>query len=333
MTEYKHSDFKDIRAYHNSWLLAIWDWLFTIPFLRRFRKRTAKTLTLEYQEGQRELIEQDIRHGAVFLTNHRDIVLDAAFLSLKLRERYHIRPYVGMGNNLFGKWWIEPLARFNHVFVVIRGGTPKELLHNSEVLSAYISYLRGRGKSIWLAQREGRAKDSNDLTQPAVLKMLTMHTDDFLTTIRQLNICPVCVNYEYDPCDYLKAQEMQLKRDNPDWRKSKRDDILSMKTGLLGWKGRIIFRMTPSINHWIDMHEEELRRMPHNEQAVALAEQIDRQIHANYEIYDRGTEFEDYITTQIAKIDIPNKDEHFLRDRIIEMYNNPIRNYKKTNTL
>lgn len=331
MTKYKHSDFKHIRAYHTSPILAVFDWLITIPFIRRFRYRTAETLSLEYEDGKREQIEQDIKHGAVFLTNHRDIVLDSAFLSLKLRERYFIRPYIGMGNNLFGKWWIEPFVRFNHVFVVIRGGSPKELLQHSEVLSAYIGYLRHRGKSIWLAQREGRAKDSNDITQPSVLKMLTIHDEDFLDGMRRLNICPICVNYEYDPCDYLKAAEMQLKRDNPKWRKSKKDDLISMRTGLLGWKGRIVFRMTPSINHWIDEHEAELKELQRNDQVVAVAQQIDRQIHSNYEIYSRGEEFERYIDGQLAKINIPNKDEAFLREKMTEMYTNPMLNYEKSN--
>ena len=331
MKKYKHSDFKKIRAYHTSPFLALWDWIFTIPLIRRFRNRTAESLSLEYEEGKREQIEQDIKHGAIFLTNHRDIVLDAAFLSLKLRERYWIRPYIGMGNNLFGKWWIEPFARFNHVFVVIRGGSPKELLQNSETLSAYISYLRHRGKSIWLAQREGRAKDSNDLTQPSVLKMLTIHYEDFLQGIRELNICPVCLNYQYDPCDFLKAKEMQYKRDDPKWKKSKYDDLVSMRTGLLGWKGKIVFRMTPSVNHWLDEHEQELRQLSRNDQAVAVAAQIDHQIHSNYEIYPHDEEFEKYIEAKLERINIPNKDEAFLREKMIEMYTNPMLNYEKSN--
>ena len=327
MKQYKHSDFKKIRAYHTSWLLALWDWIFTIPVVRSFRKRTAASLSLEYEEGKREQIEADIKDGAVFLTNHRDIVNDAALLSIKLRERYHIRPYIGMGNNLFVKWWIEPMAKFNHVFVVIRGGSPKELLQHSETLSAYISYLRHRGKSIWLAQREGRAKDSNDLTQPSVLKMLTLHYDDFIDGIKEMNICPICLNYQFDPCDYLKAMEMQYKRDDPKWRKSKYDDYKSMRTGILGWKGHIVFRMTPSINHWIEEHEEELRAMSHNDQAVAVAKQIDHQIHSNYEIFPHDEEFYKHIDEQLERINIPHKDEEFLRARLMEMYDNPIKNH------
>lgn len=291
-------------------------------------------MRLEYLDGQRAQIEQDIRHGAFFLTNHRDICLDSAWLSLLLRQRYGIRPYIGMGNNLFGKWWIEPFVRFNRAFVVIRDGGSRELLQHSQVLSDYLRHLRQRGKSIWLAQREGRAKDGNDRTQPAVLKMLTLAGNEqklsFLDAVMALNICPVSLSYEFDPCDYLKAREMQLKRDDALWKKSKEDDILSMKTGIEGQKGKVVFRMTPSINHWIMAHQDELNAMSRNEQIAAVANQIDIQIFAGYEIFERGTDFDRYIESRLQMIDLPNKDEDFLRERLYEMYNNPVKNYENS---
>lgn len=314
---------KTIRAYASGAILAITDWLTVVPGIRILGLFTTKGYKLDYTD--RKKVEEDIRHGAMFITNHRDIVMDAAFLSMLLRERYCIRPFIGIGNNLFGKWWIEPFVRFNRCFVVLRGGSPRELLQHSQVLSTYIQKLRNRRKSIWLAQREGRAKDSNDLTQPAILKMLTMGQSDFLTAVRNLNICPVCLNYEYDPCDYLKAREMQLKRDNPDWHKTPADDILSMRTGIGGKKGRVICRMTPSINRWLDTVD--LSQMSRNEQIEAVAKQIDKQIHGAYEIYERGTDFEDYLQQQLAKVDLPNKDLTFLNEKIHEMYTNPIKNH------
>ena len=315
---------KDIRAYATGAILAVTDWITVVLWIRILGLFTTKGYRLAYTD--RKEVEADIRHGAMFLTNHRDIVMDPAFLSMLLRERYAIRPFIGIGNNLFGKWWIEPFVRFNRCFVVFRGGSPRELLQHSTVLSGYIHKLRSRGNSIWLAQREGRAKDGNDLTQPAVLKMLTMGQDNFIEAIRALNICPVCLNYEYDPCDYLKAAEFQLKRDNPDWHKTKADDILSMRTGIEGRKGRVVFRMTPSINRWLDTVD--LSALPRNAQVEAVAQQIDRQIHGAYELYDRGMEFEQYLQQQLAKIDIPNKDDAFLNEKIHEMYANPIRNYQ-----
>lgn len=323
--------FKDIRAYRVGWLLTICDFLFAFPVLWIWRKRTTKGIKLDYL-GDRKQIEQDIQHGAFFMTNHRDIVLDSAWLSQLLRCRYFIRPFIGIGNNLFAYKWIEVLVRFNRCFVVKRGAGAHAQLANAKQLSAYIRHLREQGKSIWLAQREGRAKDSNDLTQPSVLHMLTLGEKDFFENVKTLNICPVSITYEFDPCDYLKAKEMQLKRDDPKWRKRAKDDVESMKTGIRGEKGRVVYRLTPSINPEIDAMlaaHPEYREEPIHDQLQHVCDIIDRHIHLGYEIFERGTEFDAYIESRLELITIPNKDEVFLRERLYEMYNNPIINYKK----
>lgn len=323
--------YKDIRAYRVGWILAVIDWFTVLPILKIWALRTTKGIRLEYL-GERKQIERDIKHGAFFLTNHRDIILDAAWLSYRLRLRYFIRPFMGVGNNLFAKPWIEHLMRFMRCFVVKRGEGVHAQLENAKQLSAYIRMLRSQGKSIWLAQREGRAKDSNDLTQASVLHMLTLGDDDFFENVKALNICPVSITYEFDPCDYLKAAEMQLKRDNPKWRKSKRDDVKSMQTGIRGEKGRVVYRLTPSINPEIEAllaNDPEWRTAPIHDQLQRVCDIIDRHIHQGYEIFDRGTEFDAYIESRLAMIDIPNKDEAFLRDKLYEMYNNPVINYKK----
>lgn len=325
------TNYSDIACYHVAALLPITDSLLMFPYLQYLKKKTTTSLTLDYL-GDRKQIEKDIRHGAFFMTNHRDIVMDAAWLSYQLRTRYCIRPYMGVGDNLFAKKWIEFLMRYNRCFAVKRNVGAHAQLENSKKLSAYIRYLRGRHKSIWLAQREGRAKDSNDLTQPSVLHMLTLTEGNFYENVKALNICPVSISYEYDPCDYLKAAEAQLKRDNPRWRKTKRDDVLSMKTGIKGWKGRVVYRMTPSINPEIDAmlaEHPEYRELSSHDQLQHVCDIIDRHIHQGYEIFDRGTDFEAYIESRIAKIDIPNKDEDFLREKLYEMYNNPVINYRK----
>ncbi len=326
------NNFKDIRAYRVGWLLTICDFLFAFPLLQIWAKRTTKSIRMDYL-GDRQQIEQDIKHGAFFMTNHRDIVLDAAWLSLMLRIRYFIRPFIGIGNNLFAYKWIEILVRFNRCFVVKRGAGAHAQLENSKQLSAYIRSLREEGKSIWLAQREGRAKDSNDLTQPSVLHMLTMGEADFYENVKALNICPVSINYEFDPCDYLKAAEMQLKRDNPQWRKRAKDDVLSMKTGIKGYKGNVVYRLTPSINPEIDAMLEahpEYRQQSSHDQLQHVCDIIDRHIHQGYEIFERGTEFDAYIESRLALIDIPNKDEAFLREKLYEMYEFPVMNHRKS---
>ena len=325
-----NKQFKHIRAYRTGWLLAILDWIIAAPILLVWQRKTSKSLTLDYL-GDRKQIEKDIKHGAFFMTNHRDIVMDSAWLSLLLRKRYFIRPFIGIGNNLFAKKWIEHLVRFNRCFAVIRNGGAHAQLENAHTLSAYIAHLRQQGKSIWLAQREGRAKDSNDLTQPSVLHMLTINNDNFFQAIKDLNICPVSITYEYDPCDYLKAREMQLKRDNPKWRKRKRDDVESMVTGIKGQKGRVVYRLTPSINPEIDhllAQHPEYQTLPLSEKTQIVCRIIDRHIHLGYEIYERGTEFEQYIESRLQLIDIPNKDDAYLRERLYEMYENPVKNYQ-----
>lgn len=325
-----NKQFKHIRAYRTGWLLAILDWIIAAPILLVWQRKTSTSLKLEYM-GDRKQIEKDIKHGAFFMTNHRDIVMDSAWLSLLLRKRYFIRPFIGIGNNLFAKKWIEHLVRFNRCFAVIRNGGAHAQLENAHTLSAYIAHLRQQGKSIWLAQREGRAKDSNDLTQPSVLHMLTINNDDFFQAIKDLNICPVSITYEYDPCDYLKAREMQLKRDNPKWRKRKRDDVESMVTGIKGQKGRVVYRLTPSINPEIDQllaQHPEYQTLPLSEKTQIVCRIIDRHIHLGYEIYERGTEFEQYIESRLQLIDIPNKDDAYLLERLYEMYENPVKNYQ-----
>ena len=262
-----------------------------------------------------------------YLSNHRDIVLDSAILDLKLvEEGYDNTVEIAIGDNLLISPWIRTLVKINKAFTVKRGLSPRQLLESSMLMSNYIHHaVKEKGENIWIAQREGRAKDSDDRTQESVLKML-----GYGGNIRELNIVPLTISYEFDPCDYLKAREMQLKRDNPKWKKSRKDDLVSMSVGIKGQKGRIVYRLTPSINHDIDAalaERPELRELSRNEQIQFVCELIDRHIHAAYEIYPRGTEFDEYIESRLQLIHLSNKDTHFLRDRLYEMCNYPVLNY------
>jgi hypothetical protein len=167
--------------------------------------------------------------------------------------------------------------------------------------------------------------------------------------LQELNIVPLTISYEFDPCDYLKAQEFQQKRDNPAFKKSRQDDLDNMKTGILGYKGRVVYRTAAPINTWIG----ELKDVPKTEFFKTVAERMDHEIHRGYELFpcnyialdelngntDNASHytdtdkqrFEKYLSGQIAKISIPNKDEAFLRERILTMYANPVRNYFKVN--
>ena len=285
--------------------------------------------------------------ACTFISNHRDIVLDASFLNLILFDVGYGLTQVAIGDNLLIRPWIETFVRLNNSFIVKRGVSVRQMLEVSYTLSAYIHHtIKETKESIWIAQREGRAKDSNDRTQPSVLKMLNMAGDkDILSNLASLNIVPVSISYEYDPCDYLKAKEFQLKRDNPDYHKTQQDDLLNMETGILGNKGRVHFTIGNRIN---DRLAELDPNKDKNELFAEVANIIDKEIYRHYRFYPcnyvaydllHGTrrfsdhyglkdkkEFEAYLQRQLDKIDIPNKDEAFLRRMILEMYTNPLVN-------
>ena len=277
-----------------------------------------------------------------FVSNHRDIVLDSALLDVLLIDAgYPTTVEIGIGDNLLIYPWIKRLVRMNKAFTVRRGLTAHEMMRSSQLMSRYIHYAVNQKKeNIWIAQREGRAKDSSDQTQEAVLKMLAMGGD-----LRELNIVPLTISYEYDPCDYLKAQEFQQKRDNPSFKKSKQDDLDNMKTGIFGYKGRVHYHCGAPANSWIG----ELEGLPRNEFFAAFSRRMDREIHRNYRLFpcnyiaadlligsrqyaDHYTDadtirFEDYLKGQLDKICIPDRDEAFLRERMLIMYANPVKNY------
>ena len=316
-----------------------------LDFQKRFMKPVVKYIMRKHTDGcsflDSSISSYDKSQRYTFVSNHRDIVLDSAFLDVLLVEAgYPTTVEIGIGDNLLIYPWIKRLVRMNKAFTVRRGLSLRETLAASQLMSRYIHYaVTQKRENIWIAQREGRAKDSSDHTQDAVLKMLAMGGD-----LKELNIVPLTISYEFDPCDYLKAQEFQQKRDNPAFKKSRQDDLDNMKTGIFGYKGRVVYRPATPINTWID----ELSELPKTEWFKALAERMDCEIHRGYELYPCNyialdelngnhayaahyTEadkqrFEQYLAGQIAKIQLPNKDEAFLRERMLTMYANPVRN-------
>ena len=289
--------------------------------------------------------------AATYITNHRDIVLDSAFLNTMLNQHGKTTAEIAIGDNLFAYEWIKDLVRLNKSFIVLRSVPVRQMLEVSKRLSAYIHYTINEKKNpIWIVQREGRSKDSSDETQASVVKMLAMGgtTRDIIQNIRQLNVQPVALSYEFDPCDYLKAAEFQLKRDDPEWKKSKADDVLSMKTGLMGYKGRVVFTITPEINQTFDQYPWINDR---NAQVNCVCQTIDRALHGNMYLFpinyvaynlrfqthkyaDKYTAEEEqkvlaYLNGQLEKVQIPNRDEAFLWNCLLTMYSNPVVNYEK----
>lgn len=310
-------------------------------------KKTTFSLTIS---GRSRLPEG--KPACTFISNHRDIVLDASFLNVMLYDVGYGMTQVAIGDNLLIRPWIKTFVRLNNSFIVKRGVSVRQMLEVSGTLSAYINHtIKDTKESIWIAQREGRAKDSNDRTQPSVLKMLCMAGGkDIIGNLKSLNIVPVAISYEFDPCDYLKAQEIQLKRDNPEYHKTQRDDLLNMETGILNNKGRVHFTISQLINDQLDQLDP---NMDKNELFAAVASIIDKEIYRHYRFYPNnyvaydllsGTRrfsdhyglkdkkaFEEYLQKQLDKIVIPNKDENFLRKKILEMYANPLKNFLALN--
>ncbi len=293
----------------------------------------------------------DKSRNYTFISNHRDIILDSAFLCILLIDNGMNTVEIAIGDNLLIYPWIKKIVRINKSFIVRRGIGLREQLKSSALMSRYMHYaITEKHENLWIAQRQGRAKDSDDRTQDSVLKMMAMGGKGTpIESLKELNLVPLSLSYEYDPCDYLKAQEFQQKRDNPDFKKSQDDDLVNMQTGIYGYKGRLHFQTAACINDELDA----LADLPKTEVFTAISELIDRHIHRGYRIYpgnyaaydlltgenrfadcyseEEKARFEAYIANQIVIVKLPNKDEAFLREAMLKMYANPLINQLKAN--
>lgn len=319
---------------------------FCYRFLKKLEADTTASLGIDLSRIE------DRSQAYTYVSNHRDIILDSGFLSVLLFDSGLDSVEIAIGDNLLIYPWIKKLVRINKSFIVQRALTMRQMLESSRRMSRYMHYtIRDKKQSIWIAQREGRAKDSNDHTQDSVLKMMAMGGDGgVLESLMEMNIVPLSISYEYDPCDYLKAREFQLKRDNDDYKKTTADDLKNMETGMFGFKGRVTFRMAPCINSRLRQLDP---AMPKQELFSSVSAIIDRGIHSNYELYpnnyvaydllegtrrfagsnytaDEERHFMDYVNGQLAKIDLPDRDESFLRQKLLLMYANPLKNYLGT---
>ncbi|MCQ2225803.1 MAG: 1-acyl-sn-glycerol-3-phosphate acyltransferase [Paludibacteraceae bacterium] len=295
-----------------------------------------------------EEVDHSIEH--LYISNHRDIIMDAGILNTLMYRHGITTTENAIGDNLCARPWITDALKLNKSFLVRRSGTKRELFEAFQILSSYIrgSITSGR-TSIWIAQREGRAKDSNDRTQESLLKMFSISSKESVKKgFMDLNIIPVSFSYQYDSCDYLKAKEFQQKRDDAEFKKSPADDVESMKVGVLGYKGDVHIQVTECINDEIDrlVNEEDDRQTVIDKVSVI----IDKKIHEHYRIYpinyvamdnlrgntehlgsqytaEEKAKFEAYVSKQIEKIDLPNKDIPFLQERFWTMYGNPLINH------
>lgn len=319
------------------------------PFLEMLAFKTTTGLSISGVENV------DKNKNYTYITNHRDIVLDASFLNMLLVKNGINTTEIAIGNNLLVYEWISDLVKLNKSFIVKRNLRMIKALEAAKQLSGYINYaINEKHESVWIAQREGRCKDSNDKTQESLIKMLGLAGgSSLLENVKNLNLLPVAISYEYDPNDYLKAREFLMKRNDPDYKKSQRDDLFSMETGLLQFKGHVHFTIGQPINPTLDNLSCGADK---SEVVKYICKTIDETIYKGYRIYpinyialdllentqrfqdkytlDEVVAFEKYITTQLAKVeDVPNlsdDDMQYMRQMMLTMYANPLKNQLAT---
>lgn len=213
----------------------------------------------------------------IFISNHRDIALDPAFVNIALFDNANDTVRIAIGDNLLTRDYVADLMRLNKSFIVKRSAkSPRDKLKASKHLSAFIHHsINDENSHIWIAQREGRAKDGNDRTNSAIISMLTLNrprAEPFADYIRELDIVPVAISYEWDPCDAAKARELHSHRESGSYQKQEHEDIASIAAGIAGVKGHVHLAFGDCLTQDFDSQE-------------AVAAEIDRQIHRNYVLH------------------------------------------------
>lgn len=277
------------------------------------------------------------------MSNHRDIILDPAITQVVLYRNAIPMTEIAVGSNLLTNKYIEYLIRSNRMIKVIRGINARQLYLSSQVLSKYIRECITSGRSsIWIAQREGRAKDGIDTTEQGLLKMLDMSgTADFTTNFEELNIVPLSISYEYEPCDILKARERLISRTQK-YVKGSREDLISIMTGIEQQKGNIHLNIGSPLTH---DEIEAASCCNKNDRYQAIRHAVDVRIIEGYKLWktnyigydmvnhtfkyrDKYTpedvaQFTDYVEHQLDKVE-KSLCRADLRDIFLSIYANPV---------
>jgi len=310
---------------------------FMVPFLENILKSSTDGLTV----GGLEHLNKN--ESYLFISNHRDIVLDSALLNVEMYKFGYKSTEIAMGSNLLIYQWIEDLSRVNRSFIVKRNIPVRQMLESSKLLSSYIRQtIINNGNSIWIAQREGRSKDGLDLTSPALLKMMNMSNEaEFVNGFQELNIVPMTISYEIEPCGNEKVAELLKRQSDPGFQKTERDDLLSMVSGLKNQKGRIQIQFGAPIDR--AALNSLSKEGSVNDQLKCLADYIDIQIYKNYRLYpnnyiaydlyyncnkyiDQYTveEQKSYIELTHQRLKLVNEDREEAMQLWLKMYSTPV---------
>lgn len=277
------------------------------------------------------------------MSNHRDIILDPAITQLVLYRNNIPMTEIAVGDNLLTNPFIEYLIRSNRMIKVVRGISARELYLSSQLLSEYIRLNITTGKSsIWLAQRQGRTKDGADITEQGLLKMLDMSgKEDFLHNFRELNIIPLSISYEIEPCDVLKARELLISRTQK-YVKADGEDLHSIITGIKQQKGNIHLHIGEQLT---DEEIAEASLCDKNDRYQLIRHAVDLRVIDGYRLWktnyiaydmlnpgDRYREhyskedvewFIDYKEHQLDTVE-PELDRAALNDIFLHIYANPV---------
>ena len=264
----------------------------------------------------------------LFISNHRDILLDTTLLNTALFEHGLVMTASAIGDNLVKKAFLNTLAKLNRNFLVQRGLTPREMLQSSKLLAEYIgNLLLHENRSVWIAQREGRTKDGNDETNPGVLKMLGMGSDEknLMDYFKKIKIVPVSISYEYDPTDALKMPQLMAEANNEVYVKEKNEDFMTILSGALGQKKRIHIHVGKVLDTEIEAIKTE--NDSSNKQIVALAQVIDDAILSNYKLWPTNFIAFDIVNKTNRFAHLYTENEKSLFERRLEMridHDNPV---------
>lgn len=303
------------------------------PFLKNLVNTTMTSLTYSGIEN----LNSNERY--LFISNHRDIVLDTAFKNMLLFENDITTSQMAIGDNLIIHRITEILFRLNKSFIVKRTGTPRELYQHSVKLSKYMyETVMTQQDSVWVAQRGGRAKDGNDKTQVAVLKMLSISSGkgDLKTHFQHLNIVPVSISYEFDPTDQLKVKEYLHKLAYPNHQKTFQEDVQSMFSGIRGFKGKVHFHYSKPLKEELNVLDD---CKNNKEKLERLAQIIDHSILTNYQLHPIN-----YVALDVLNASMEHQNYYSAADKtsfeqklntiktaegkryLLNMYANPLKN-------
>jgi len=315
--------------------------------LERMVDKIIRTSITSFTYDGFEHIKKDENY--LFITNHRDIVLDSVLLNKIMMLEKRDTMEVAMGSNLLVLKWISDLVKLSKTFIVKRNIPRKDFYHYSELLSKYIRYtLTEKEQSVWIAQREGRTKNGDDRTQISLLKMLDISgNNDFVTDFKQLKIVPVAISYEYEPCDIEKVRELYNKKQDVNYKKTQVDDLTSMSKGIEKQKGAVHYSFAEPLVLELDELNSLKKR---NDKYKKLAEIIDAKIYKMYKLQPNNfiaanqlfetdkyktkfsdkqkQHFDNYLEDCLSKLD---GDKNELKQMFLEIYGNSVKNSEQIN--